>query len=346
MKYSYCLKWMMLFLVLLSAALPVFAQEDEEPVVLIEISGTVEVIEDDLIIVDEVEVAPSGAFLPATLNVGDQVTITGYFNDEGVFIAVELEVTGTNPDLDGDGVENTDDNCPLVANPEQEDTNGDGVGDACDQAMMDSDEDGVPDSDDNCPFAANPDQADADADGTGDACEEDGDTGSCVDTDSHPVAQVVADQLGVDYDTVIGWHCDGFGFGDILIAARLADELGTDAESLLVQFGEDGEWGEIMKAQGLHPADFFAVRGGLFSGDDGEDVDSGPPPFAGPGHNDDDETDIGPPSFGGPGSGDDDHGGPPPFAGPPANRGGDDDDDGGGPPSFAGPGGRGDDDDD
>jgi len=36
------------------------------------------------------------------------------------------------PDIDGDGVLNEDDNCPLVWNPQQEDTNGNGVGDACD----------------------------------------------------------------------------------------------------------------------------------------------------------------------------------------------------------------------
>jgi len=35
------------------------------------------------------------------------------------------------PDGDGDGVANTRDNCPMVANPSQKDTDGDGVGDVC-----------------------------------------------------------------------------------------------------------------------------------------------------------------------------------------------------------------------
>lgn len=41
-----------------------------------------------------------------------------------------------NPDADGDGIADSVDNCPLVPNPDQLDTEGDGLGDACDEFFV------------------------------------------------------------------------------------------------------------------------------------------------------------------------------------------------------------------
>jgi hypothetical protein len=71
-------------------------------------------------------------------------------------------------DVDGDGVVNEIDNCVLIPNPSQLDTDGDGAGNACD---ADDDNDGVNDGADNCPLVVNPDQADFDLDGIGDTCD-------------------------------------------------------------------------------------------------------------------------------------------------------------------------------
>ena len=62
---------------------------------------------------------------------------------------------GAGADTDLDLVLDRDDNCPLLANPDQADGDRDGRGDLCD----------------NCPAVANPDQTDSDGNGVGDACQ-------------------------------------------------------------------------------------------------------------------------------------------------------------------------------
>lgn len=81
-------------------------------------------------------------------------------NNNGTMDCVER------PDADHDGVDDTADNCPSVANSDQADADGDGAGDRCDACPADvngdSDGDGLCDSQDPCPTdAAN----DTDGDG-------------------------------------------------------------------------------------------------------------------------------------------------------------------------------------
>lgn len=117
---------------------------------------------------------PEGSCAPARV----YVKLTDKSNGE----SVTSNTVDINPDCDtdSDGYPDVADNCPLVANADQLDTEGDGIGDACDG---DDDNDGVLDGGDNCPLVANANQSDTDDDGIGDACDTDDDGDGVADAD-------------------------------------------------------------------------------------------------------------------------------------------------------------------
>jgi glucose/arabinose dehydrogenase len=79
----------------------------------------------------------------------------GNFNNQGDYIYTTSTLVDVFIDFDGDGIEDSLDNCPTVANADQTDTDNDSLGNACD----------------NCAFTFNPGQEDSDADSIGDACQ-------------------------------------------------------------------------------------------------------------------------------------------------------------------------------
>jgi len=85
----------------------------------------------------------------------------------------QINLSEVCPDTDGDNVTCLD-NCPAIANADQSDVDGDGIGDVCDScpndADNDSDGDGICADIDNCPNVSNTDQLDNDNDGIGNAC--------------------------------------------------------------------------------------------------------------------------------------------------------------------------------
>ena len=110
----------------------------------------------------------------------------------------------TTKDRDGDSWANDEDNCPNVYNKNQEDTDRNGVGDACE---ADQDEDGIGDENDNCPLVPNGIQLDDDLDGIGDKCEPDSDKDDYADDYDNCPNVANPDQKDDDKDG-IGDACD------------------------------------------------------------------------------------------------------------------------------------------
>jgi hypothetical protein len=117
-------------------------------------------------------------------------------------------------DVDGDGIPDADDNCPLVPNADQADGDGDGTGDACD----------------NCPGTANPDQTDTDALGGGEFHVK-----QVISTEADGAVSVFAADLDCDgdtdvvsasqYDDKIAWYenLGGGSFGPQRVITDTAD---------------------------------------------------------------------------------------------------------------------------
>ncbi len=185
----------------------------------------------------------------------DEVCKSLYMYNEEGWAEIPLSSPITNIyDKDGDGVLNAEDNCVNTSNPDQEDLDGDGIGDTCDD---DIDGDGFLNANDNCPTTPNADQEDTDNDGVGDLCETDIDGDGIPNAFDNCPLDFNSDQADLDADGM-GNECDDDIDGDGLLNSQdnCPEEFNpsqedTDADG----FGDACD--EVTSAScfdGLHPA--------------------------------------------------------------------------------------------
>ena len=175
-------------------------------------------------------------------------------------------------DRDGDGVPNGTDNCPLVANPDQTDSDGDGTGDACESNPLpgsDDDGDGVPNDTDNCKGIVNPDQADSNNNGIGDVCEQRALRAACSTSDSALVSSIAVYNNSkaalIDVQSLSAAGVDISASAKVLFGDFNAIEAGSqdfgDLEIAQVLPGENAlkHW-QIASESAVQEIDFGAVK--------------------------------------------------------------------------------------
>ena len=145
---------------------------------------------------------------------------------------------------DGDDEPDCTDNCPFDDNPNQEDQDGDGIGDVCDICPagpndQDADSDGVPDGCDNCPEVAN-------APGFG-TCVNGEVDGPCVGDSNCPEGNTCSNDQE---------DSDGDGFGDACDACPLSKDVG-DIVDLFPECTNDNPVENIPDETGCTPQDLF-----------------------------------------------------------------------------------------
>lgn len=236
---------------------------DELPV-MIEITGEVQIIEDDLIVVDGFEIAPAQGFRVSSLSLGDIVTVTGNLLNDDTIQADSIEIVTP--------VEDRDDYTPptpsTTDDEDSDDDKGNGKGKGNNGKNNDDDDDadngkgrgnsgnngnngnGKGNSGNSGNNSNNGKGNDDDKENEGEGCER----------DDHPFLLDLVEEFDVTMDTLVAWRCDKNGLGEIARALLIESETGISAQSILDRRADGEGWGAILQDLDINPSEFAPGR--------------------------------------------------------------------------------------
>jgi len=68
---------------------------------------------------------------------------------------------------------------------------------------------------------------------------------------NHPEGDKLAAEFNVSYTEIIGWFCQGYGFGEIALAYQISAQAGVTAENVFDMRENGMNWGKIKRYYGL-----------------------------------------------------------------------------------------------
>jgi hypothetical protein len=261
-----------IIVLMLIMAWPVGAQSNNDQQLIV-VEGQYTIEADGTIKVSDYNIAPGDAFLPPDITEGDSVSITGYLLPDGQTVqALSIEFE------DAADAEDT----PLVSG----DQTGDDTGDASDNAHGNGHGHGQGDDNDQDNGGNGQGHGGGNGHGhggsnghghggnNGQGNGQGGDNGEgngqghgnraehsfyCTHTENHhPAAESIADDFGVDYTQVIALFCDGgHGFGEIVIAYRLAQVSGQSVNAILDLKDSGHGWGHVFRDLDIDPSEIM-----------------------------------------------------------------------------------------
>lgn len=206
---------------LFAVVLPLAAQTaTPEPGSLVVVAGSVD-LQSGSIMVNGYRIAPASAFQPAILSQGDEVIILGnLLPNQQVIQAVSFEFFAATPEA-------TPEVTPEVTLQPTVEVTPQPTAEVTIEPTVEVTPEAIIELTPEPQTCDNPD---------------------------HPVATALAESFGVSDAEIIGWHCAGFGFGEIARAYLLADASGVAVQTYFDQKSSGRGWGQIVREAGVHPS--------------------------------------------------------------------------------------------